>query len=257
MVRAIFFDVDGTLVSFQTHRVPEPVLQALHHLRQKGIKLFLSTGRHSQMLGYITSVFDFDGLVTLSGQYCLCDGKVLRRNPMPQSHVDAVVKAAEKHGFSCIVLAGDEMYMNHCDQLAHEFLVGLDIPVLPFKPLSHALEQEVYQMIAFLSPEQEHILPEENPDLTFTRWNPTFLDIIPPTGGKDLGLQAVMEHCGFRREEVMAFGDGENDLSMLRFAGIGVAMGSASDFVRSQADYATGTVEELGILTALEHYGIL
>lgn len=257
MVRAIFFDVDGTLVSFQTHRVPQPVLDALSRLREKGIKLFLATGRHPDMLPYITSVFDFDGMVTLSGQYCLCGGQVLRRNPMPKSHVEAVVRASQTHGFSCIVLAGKEMFMNHCDQLSLDFLKSLDIPPLPLCSLDRALEQEVFQMIAFLSPEQEHVLHDENPELTFTRWNPTFLDIIPPTGGKDLGLQAVMDHFGLTREEVMAFGDGENDVSMLRFAGIGVAMDSASEFVKSQADYATGGVDELGILTALEHYGVL
>ena len=98
---------------------------------------------------------------------------------------------------------------------------------------------------------------QENPELKFTRWNSTFLDIIPPTGGKDVGIQAVMEHYGLFPEEVMAFGDGENDLPMLRYAGIGVAMGTASDFVKSQSDYVTGTVDELGILHALEHYGLV
>ena len=55
----------------------------------------------------------------------------------------------------------------------------------------------------------------------------------------------------------MAFGDGENDLTMLRHAGIGVAMGSAHNSVQKQADYVTGTVDEDGILTALEHFEIL
>ena len=72
-----------------------------------------------------------------------------------------------------------------------------------------------------------------------------------------MGIQSVMEHYGLSPDEVMAFGDGENDLPMLRYAGIGVAMGSASDFVKSQADYVTGTVDELGILRALEHYGLV
>ncbi len=55
----------------------------------------------------------------------------------------------------------------------------------------------------------------------------------------------------------MAFGDGENDLTMLRHAGIGVAMGSASDFVKSQADYTTGTVDEDGVFSALRHFELL
>ena len=62
------------------------------------------------------------------------------------------------------------------------------------------------------------------------------------------------EHC---QMTLLAFGDGENDLTMLRHAGIGVAMGSASDFVKSQADYTTGTVDEDGVIAALRHFELL
>ena len=70
MTKAIFFDVDGTLVSFKTHQISPAVRQALQALRERGIKLFLSTGRHLAMLDPVRQVFDFDGYVTLSGQYC-------------------------------------------------------------------------------------------------------------------------------------------------------------------------------------------
>ena len=257
MIRAIFFDVDGTLVSFDTHVCPTPVLEALHRLREQGIKLFLATGRPPQMLSYIYSQFTFDAQVTLSGQYCFTPERILRQNPMPRSHVEAVVNAARKHGFSCMVLRGEDAFVNHLDDFSRLFCAELDIPIPTQMALENALTQPVYQMIAFLPPEQEHILHQENPELKFTRWNPTFLDIIPPTGGKDVGIQSVMEHYGLSPDEVMAFGDGENDLPMLRYAGIGVAMGTASDFVKSQSDYVTGTVDELGILHALEHYGLV
>ena len=67
----------------------------------------------------------------------------------------------------------------------------------------------------------------------------------------------MLAHFGIAPAEAMAFGDGENDLSMLRRAGIGVAMGTASAAVKSGADYVTGTVDEDGILSALEHFGLL
>ncbi len=59
------------------------------------------------------------------------------------------------------------------------------------------------------------------------------------------------------RSEIMAFGDGENDMDMLRFAGIGVAMGNASDMVKAAADYVTDTVDENGIENALRHFGLI
>ena len=70
-------------------------------------------------------------------------------------------------------------------------------------------------------------------------------------------MDAILDHFGISLENAMAFGDGENDLSMLIHAGTGVAMGSASDQVKKLSDYVTGTVDEDGIVTALEHFGLL
>ena len=61
MIQAIFFDVDGTLVSFRTHTIPASTLEALHALRAKEIKLFLATGRHQAMLRSVQELFPFDG----------------------------------------------------------------------------------------------------------------------------------------------------------------------------------------------------
>ena len=70
-------------------------------------------------------------------------------------------------------------------------------------------------------------------------------------------MDAILDFFGISLEETMAFGDGENDIPMLRHAHIGVAMGNADALVRSQADFVTGTVDEDGILSALEHFGLL
>ena len=104
MIKAIFFDVDGTLVSFKTHTIPASTLGALNVLRQRGIKLFLSTGRHQKMLGQVRDWFPFDGYVTLSGQYCFAGDQVLRKNPMPPEAVEELVAAARTDAFSCIFL---------------------------------------------------------------------------------------------------------------------------------------------------------
>ena len=88
MIRLIFCDVDGTLVSFRTHTIPASTLEALHALRAKGIKLFLATGRHQAMLRSVQELFPFDGCVTLSGQYCFVGSRVLRSSPMPPEAVE-------------------------------------------------------------------------------------------------------------------------------------------------------------------------
>ena len=257
MAKAIFFDVDGTLVSFRTHVVSPAVLAALHSLRARGIKLFVASGRHKQMLGYIRSVFPFDGYVTLSGQYCFAGDQVLYSSPMEPEGVAELVAAAESGAFSCIFLEGEDIYINHMDGYARQFMGDLDLPDPPLADPRRALGREVYQAVTFLDRAHEGLLLDRAPHLKTTRWHPNFLDVIPAAGGKDRGMDAVLAHFGIPLEEVMAFGDGENDLSMLVHAGVGVAMGSASDGVKARADYVTGTVDEDGIVTALKHFGLL
>ena len=257
MVQAIFFDVDGTLVSFRTHTIPPSALAALRALRSQGIKLFLATGRHRAMLQGVEALFPFDGAVTLSGQYCVAGDQVLRSNPMPPEAVEELVEAAGDNTFSCIFLEGEDIYLNCINDLTRQFISDLSIEMPPVRPARYALGRTVYQAVTFLDAAHESLLLDRAPHLKTTRWHPNFLDVIPPTGGKDKGIDAVLEHFGIPREACMAFGDGENDLSMLIHAGIGVAMGSASPEVKAAADYAAPGVDEDGIAEALVHFGLL
>ena len=257
MTKAIFFDVDGTLVSFKTHRMSPAVLSALHRLREQGMKLFLSTGRHRRMLSYMDSVFPFDGYVTLSGQYCCCGQTVVHRTPMEPAAAEELVEAARSNAFSCIFLEGEEVYLNCVDQYTRAFLADLDLPMPPVRDPRRALEGELYQGIAFLDREHEHLLLDRAPHVKTTRWHPHFLDIIPSAGGKDRGMEAMLDYFHIPLEQSMAFGDGENDLSMLRRAAIGVAMGTASDAVKAGADWTCPPVDEDGVCQALAHFGLL
>ena len=222
------------------------VRQALQALRERGIKLFLSTGRHLAMLDPVRQVFDFDGYVTLSGQYCTAQGQVLRSTPMPPEAVEELVAAARTDAFSCIFLEGEEIYINCINEMTRQFIRDLSIPMPLQRPADYARGREVYQAVTFLTREREHLLLDRAPHLKTTRWHPNFLDVIPPSGGKDRGMDALLDYFRIPVEDAMAFGDGENDLSMLVHAGIGVAMGTASDAVKAQADaiYPGSTVEE-------------
>ena len=83
------------------------------------------------------------------------------------------------------------------------------------------------------------------------------MDIFLPDGGKVYGIRKFVEREGLRAEDVIAFGDGDNDIGMLRYAGLGVAMGNAPDNVKAEADYVTDRVEHDGIWNALERFGLI
>ena len=91
-------------------------------------------------------------------------------------------------------------------------------------------------------------------NLTAARWSPNFADVFPRGGGKDRGLEAMCAALGISPAETIAFGDGENDISMLETAGIGVAMGNASEAVKTHADYVAPSVDEHGVARAIAHF---
>ena len=95
------------------------------------------------------------------------------------------------------------------------------------------------------------------PGCIAVRWSPDFCDILPAGGGKPNGLAHTLAHLGLTREQSIAFGDGGNDVAMLRAAGVGVAMGNACDEALNAADYVTASVDDDGIAKALAHLGVI
>ena len=76
-IKAVFFDIDGTLVSFKTHQVPESALRAIKRLRERGVKVFIATGRLLSLTGVVKDV-EVDGYITVNGSYCItADGEVI------------------------------------------------------------------------------------------------------------------------------------------------------------------------------------
>jgi len=90
-----------------------------------------------------------------------------------------------------------------------------------------------------------------------SRWVETFMDINLRGVDKSVGISKVMEYYGLSLREAMAFGDGGNDVPMVRDAGIGVAMGNACEELKAVADYVTLSVDDDGIEAALQHYGLI
>ena len=91
-------------------------------------------------------------------------------------------------------------------------------------------------------------------DCKMSRWNQYAVDIIPKSGGKIAGIRYILSRLGIGLDETAAFGDGENDIDMLRCAGVGIAMGNASEIVKQQADYITDSVDQDGLANALKHF---
>ncbi|WP_101773306.1 Cof-type HAD-IIB family hydrolase [Peptostreptococcus faecalis] len=261
MIKAIFFDIDGTLVSFNSHTVPQSTKNALSKLRENGVKLFLATGRSPMWLPAIKDLveFEFDGYVMVNGQYCIVGDEVIHKMRIDENDIEKVIPYMEDQKISCEFVEYDHMYINFVNKRVEELraLLGSTAPTSKPEDLRRVKENDTYQLCAYIKDEEEEEFFKHLPNCRAVRWNPLFADIIPFNGGKSVGIKKVLEHINIDQEESMAFGDGGNDIEMLEFAKIGVAMGNAGDDVKESADFVTLDVDNHGIEHALKKYNIL
>ena len=200
MIKAAFFDVDGTLVSFRRKFLSDRVLADLAALRRRGIKVLLSTGRALQDLertGMLRGA-RFDGYVTLGGQFC-CDGDgtVFRDEPIGMDDIRGAYEVFMTHPELPAVMEGNgESYLTTVNDRVRQVYDFLHTQMYPVRDPAWLLEGKVYQLAPLVTPEEERIFLDAMPGCMSTRWHTEGIDILPRDGGKGAGIRAAMERYG-------------------------------------------------------------
>ena len=262
-IKAAFFDIDGTLLSFATRRVPASAARALEGMRKAGLKLFIASGRPPMYLGSLQEELDFrfDGYVLTNGQCCTgADGVPFYNRALSAASVPALLRWLDAHPeVVCAFCEADYVYDNRHSAAvdARCRAAGMGLPCHPIEDPARALTHATYQLNAYMPPALDGPFAAAVPGFKAVRWNDVFADIIPADGGKTEGMARMLARFGLRPSECIAFGDGGNDIEMLRYAGMGVAMGNAAPAVQAAADYVTASVDEDGIWKAAQYFGLL
>lgn len=260
MIKALFFDIDGTLVSFQTHRIPQSTVDALTIAKQNGVKIYISTGRPKMIitnLGQIEHLID--GYITTNGARCFVGDHTVCQHPISRKDVSRVIASADRDGYPVIVVGEKHLAIHHLTPIVEKiFVEGLGVDSLDFQTNLDDLDgEDILQLTPFCSEKQEALLMPSLDNCTSGRWHPAFTDITAGDADKGKGLHAMSDYLGLDVSHTMAFGDGGNDIAILREAGIGVAMGNAADSVKNIADYVTTTVDDDGVKNALAKFGVI
>lgn len=258
MIKAIFLDVDGTLISFRTHRVPDSALGGLLRAHERGVRLFIATGRARGDLQLLERV-PYDGVVALNGADCtMRDGRVVVRHPIPRDAFERALRLSDELDFPVALELDEGIFVNRVTAEVERLACSVDHPVPAKTDLRELFDRsECCQMCFYCDRELERRVMAELPEFASNRWSPAFADINVRGVDKAAGVVAFAAHLGLAREQIMAFGDGGNDVTMLRAAGVGVAMGNACEAASEAADFVTSDIDEDGIERALEHFGVI
>ena len=219
MIKALFFDIDGTLVSFTTHAIPQSTVKALTRAREKGIKIFISTGRPMPFINNLGAISHLiDGYITTNGACCTIGDRTVRLTPIARPDTDRLLEFVRNERTGCVVMCNEGTAMlNKTPDTDHVLYDILNIRYDDMAmPLDEILQRPVLQITPFITREQESALMPQLPDCASTRWYPAFCDITSRLADKSRGLEAVAEAAGIGIEETMAFGDGGGQRSRQR-----------------------------------------
>lgn len=256
MKKIVFFDIDGTLLDHDK-KLPAAVKEAVLTLQKNGIYTAIATGRGPFMISYLLEELNIKSYVTFNGQYVVSADEVLYKNPLNSEELEKLAKETEKHNHSLVFMNEDTLKANtEFDQRIADAMGSLQMPHPEFDPNFYE-KNDIYQTLLFAKESDSKYLEDFERKHTFIRWHEEALDVVPKGGSKAEGIKKMIEKLGFKMENVYAFGDGLNDIEMLKTVGTGVAMGNAPDIVKSYADFVTTDVDNDGIVNGLKAVGLL
>ncbi len=264
MIKALFFDIDGTLVSFNTHQIPVSTVSAIAEAKACGVQVFISTGRPKVIINNLQTLEErglIDGYITMNGGYCFTGDTVISKHPISPKSVEIITQFATKRKIPNLVVGEHDMVICDSGEVFEDLFykqleVGIQLEEMTVDE-ALALNKDIIQLTTFITKEQEEELQPLVPDCEMGRWHPAFVDITAQGCTKQQGIDEIISCFGIKLEETMAFGDGGNDIPMIQHAAIGVAMGNALDCVKAIADYVTDTVDNDGVAKALKHFRVI
>lgn len=267
----IFLDIDGTLVNMKSE-MPASAKKALLAAKKNGHKIIISTGRYyEQIYPWLLEAVDFDGIIMSSGASIVCGGEEIFHKGFSRKmllHVERCIR--EVGARSCYFIghglgATKESYDFMCDKLV-EAGVSRDVVEATYGNIVFSDVDEMENVEKGMYCEANIDIAEMKKRLGTTfNVDPFSFNNMPPTWGeitlaevsKGAAVRFLMEYVGADIRDSIAFGDGGNDATMLKAAGVGVAMGNADESAKAAADIVTDGIDEDGIYNAFVRLGLI
>lgn len=260
--RIIALDLDGTLLNSQRVVTPR-TLDLLLRLQEEGHKIVISTGRPifgATKVAELLQLEKFGGYVMAYNGGVVQDWKtkeIIYSNFLQHDAIVTAYQYAKDTGFALVCYHDEFLVSEHEMNPYMEF--SLKRNGLTFKKVDNFLKEVTYPISKCMiigEPDSLHQLEERILDthptsFTVYRSEPFFLEVVPENINKATGLRVLLRHLNVPQSILIAFGDSYNDIPMIHFAGMGIAMGNAPQEVKDAADHIAPTNDEEGVAQVL------
>lgn len=269
--KVVFLDVDGTIVN-DKGIIPESAKQAIRTAVENGHKLVVCSGRSRFQLPQMLLDLGFSGMVTAAGAQVTADGKEIYHAVIDEEHRKFVTEYMEKNQFAYCFQTDYGVVINHrCEERILKIMNDMGITE---EHMSQLVGEFYIQEDVWNNEREEKLIYYDAPfgvARVHADLEPYFDTVALSLSGADdycgevgingihkaTGMKHYLEYAGIAREDSIAIGDGPNDLQMMEYAGIGIAMGNAREEVKQRADLVTEHIDEDGLYLALKKLGLL
>ncbi|BAO05715.1 MULTISPECIES: HAD family hydrolase [Enterococcus] len=254
--KLIAFDIDGTLLDSNKQAL-DSTREALEKLRKDGHLVTIATGRSRFHAQEVIRDLAFSNYILCNGAAGFLDHEQVYKNLLDQEQLHKFIQEAQEKAIDTAFVSLDSIKRfssNRIDMMEdamHSF--GAHLPELD----EYFVEkQDVYQALAFFDHSYDQQFSAYD-RIRFVRWHENSVDVVPHDGSKAVTIMNLANRVGIAPEDVISFGDGQNDREMLRMSGIGVAMGNAVPEVQAEAKMVTDTNDQDGIWKALKELALI
>lgn len=257
---AVFFDIDGTLWD-KRNVIPESTREAIRRLRENGHQTFICSGRTRV---YITDEsllsLGFDGILCGCGTHIEYQGEDLFYYRIGSELLERSVRMFYDYGMPMVMEGKNLLYMDPeiigRDPYGRFLLKKLEGHTMPIRGNQKYWEVSKFTLL-LENTKYEEVIEALQDEYEFLVHKGFVMEAVPKGYSKATAMKLICERLGIDRGDTYAFGDSANDLEMLQFAGMGIAMGNGTDTAKAHADYVTDDLHADGIRNALEHFGLI
>jgi Cof subfamily protein (haloacid dehalogenase superfamily) len=265
--KLLILDIDGTILD-KNGEISKTDLQALTQVRSIGIGISLCTGRAAGSCRQILSMLSLKGLHIFCDGALVCDSNQSEEiyvKPINEGLLKQVCKQAAEHNLPIELYSSSSLFIENetwITDVQRKFF-NIDPQIVDFNSIFDK-ERIIKGGLIISSPEEETrtlAFSAKFKDELYFSWARTpafpktsFINITAAGVSKGNALEALTNYLGLKLSEVMAMGDGYNDITLLSKAGFSVAMQNAPDALKSEADYITANVEQSGVAQAIHKF---
>lgn len=268
--KLICLDLDGTLLNSK-HRISEMSMKVLRQAERKGIKIAIVTGRAAYDAKYYAKMISNNAyFIGANGAIVgnVADNTIISEKTFSMKNLNILMKIVELQGLKPVLMTINKIYINGViDYLIHLYHLMLlknkqkdHFAFIPnkkqLKKILKEKDRKIHKAIFFIFNKNRRKKNEQifrnSKELEIAVTSKVCFEVTEKGINKSYGIRKLIEHLGIDKSEVIAFGDSENDLKMLKYVGFGVAMGNATKHIKSIADYITETNDNEGIALVLK-----